>query len=182
MMTSSIRVVCALAVVSVVTGYFGTLSGNQDDLVPLEEPTIRVKNGTITLRLGAGKWTKSDTGMEEGWSPDKLPNATGRFRIKVHGEASVIECPKRETETAVIHIEGPHAAERVTLVAAGQGTNRRTVVTPRRHGEPKGAELTYKPVGYVHKMTADGGWSCTFEKEQEVDEFITICPGTVKGC
>ena len=171
------RFIVAVALIVVLAGIGGVLSAQRAD-----EPTIRVRNGSMDVTLEGGTWV--DNGGD-GWSPSTGVSA-GTFFVKVvPGANKTCESPGTTADGKAITISYSDKTD-VTIQLVGPPTALRTKVRPKDKLVANGARLRYSQAGdagFISRIQVRGQgpqWSCSFGSRAELSE-IRICsaPNTV---
>jgi len=145
------------------------------------EPPIRVRNGSMEIELGSGKWV----GNGNGWSPSGgKPSSTYAVEVRT---ASGHSCPAQDPQARWQVVSITYSDNVRILLTPSASSN--TVVAPKRELEnpinaPRLLRHGMPGVGYISQIDLRGGgnpWSCTFTAAQQLS-VINICPGSNPAC
>ena len=146
-----------------------------------DEPPIRVRNGSMEIELGSGKWV----GNGNGWSPS-AGKPSGTYAVQV-STASAGTCPAQDPQ-ATWQVVSITYSDKVRILLTPSGSSR-TVVTPKSELEnpvnaPRLLRHGMQGVGYISQIDLRGGgnpWSCTFTAANQL-AVINVCPASKPGC
>ena len=174
-------VMAAVVGLAIVVGSFHGCAGQQN-LAPDQvgdEPPIRVRNGSIELRLLTTiyDWGEDPPNDKKNWTPRSGPKGKNEYELFIR-VSDLNRCPggtyKEDAKTIEL-VYGTAAADVQTISIKSTGNHTR--VKSSEILTLKGKLLEYSIAGgFIKRITVDGNTFCTFDEKHDKLRLVLVEP------